>query len=464
MSDRIYNTIDDLLSTARSLSGKTLEEIYGDESKKKYGGKGGFGNKVEKLHFGIENNSRPGPDVENLGIEIKTNPLKKNNDGTYVPKESVVLGMIDFSELSYETFEKSSYLKKNNKILFNMYLYEKNTQDYNYKFLLNDIISPDSEDFEVIRRDWEIIKNKALNLNAENISQTDTEYLAAITKGQGKQKPQPYKNSNGQARAKRRAFGYKASYIKTLLENYKIEYINESPVFVKNEKKKDEITILNKYHKGNIEAAVLEKFSPFLNKTDFDIAAYFNYESAFISKKDKTRWAWNTSLILTGKKKKYLSKYIKEFSKSGLTVKTIRVNDDLLPLEEISFRKQNYNIERDSVWEESTLYDEMSRKFLWIVYKETNNKMCFLAKVFFWRMPTNDLLKIEKMWLEFKQLILNKDFRSSYFLEDKDSICYLKIKDAKGGANYEFNGYTLTSLSPWIRKNYVKNIITGITS
>jgi len=74
MSDRIYNTIDDLLSAARSLTGKTLEEIYGDESKKKYGGKGGFGNKVEKLHFGIENNSRPGPDVENLGIEIKTNP------------------------------------------------------------------------------------------------------------------------------------------------------------------------------------------------------------------------------------------------------------------------------------------------------------------------------------------------------------------------------------------------------
>ena len=59
--------------------------------------------------------------------------------------------MIDFSNLVLEDFNTSSYLKKNSSILFNMYLYDKNLKDYDYRFLLVDIIKITNEDFNVIR-------------------------------------------------------------------------------------------------------------------------------------------------------------------------------------------------------------------------------------------------------------------------------------------------------------------------
>ena len=108
MSDRIYNSEQELIKHALKLHGKSLYEIHGDKSKIKFKGKGGFGNKVEKVHYEIENNNRPGPDVENLGIEIKTNPLERNRNGI-VPGERISLSMINFDEI---IIEKKEYFIK----------------------------------------------------------------------------------------------------------------------------------------------------------------------------------------------------------------------------------------------------------------------------------------------------------------------------------------------------------------
>ena len=96
MKNRVYLSEDELLSKGQELLGKSLYDLHGELSKKEYKGKGGLGNKVEEIHYQIENNSKQKPDVENLNIEIKTNPLQKLVKGGIVPKERVVLGMIDF--------------------------------------------------------------------------------------------------------------------------------------------------------------------------------------------------------------------------------------------------------------------------------------------------------------------------------------------------------------------------------
>ena len=217
MKNREYHSEDELLRKGEELISKSLFDIHGNLSQKKYPGKGGFGNKVEELHYQIENNNRQEPDVANLGIEIKTNSLKRLLNKAIVAKERVVLGMIDFSELVLEDFDTSSYLKKNRIILFNMYLYDKNLKDCDYRFLLVDIIKISKEDVDVIKRDWNIIKGKAQNLKAEEISQSDTEYLAAVTKGGKNQKPQPYQVGSKVGKAKRRAFAYKGPFINHLL-------------------------------------------------------------------------------------------------------------------------------------------------------------------------------------------------------------------------------------------------------
>lgn len=458
MKNKEYHSEYELLKKGEELISKSLFDIHGSLSQKPYKGKGGFGNKVEEIHYQIENNNRPEPDVANLGIEIKTNPLKRKLNKEIVAYQRVVLGMIDFSNLVLEDFNTSSYLKKNSSILFNMYLYDKNLKDFEYRFLLVDIIKITNEDFDVIRRDWNIIKEKAQNLKAEEISQSDTEYLAAVTKGGKNQIPQEYQVGSKISKAKRRAFAYKGPFINHLLQDYSLIEKDGKEYFVKNKKPKEYFKIMTSAHDGNIGKAVEEKFSSFIGLEDIKIADIFGYKDSFIKAVDKSRWHWNTSLILTGDRKKYLSNYIEEFSKSGLTVKTIRVSSDNTPKEEISFRTQDYILNEKSVWEESSLYEEIGRKFLWVIYKEKGKDRFYLEKIFFWSMPELDLLHIEKKWNELKGMFIRKDFRSSYF-DNEDSFYFLKIKDRYGGQNKKHNESTVTSLSHWFRKNYVKKLI-----
>jgi len=338
-----------------------------------------------------------------------------------------------------------------------MFLREENLLEHERKFLLIDLFKLKGNDLEVIKKDWHYIKKMASSLKANNIHEGDTNYLGAVTKGGKNQKLMPY--CNGKASAKRRAYSLKPAFIRNLLANY--ELVNKSGVvlLVKKKKTKTSYVILEKRHNGSIEEATLEKFNNYLGFSDSTISEKFDFQQSFIDKKDKARWHWLTSYMLIGTRKKFLSREIEEFSKSGLTVKTIRVDTKNLPVEEISFRTINYENLENKVWEESSLYGEMSSKFLWVVYKIIEDKT-ILDKVFFWSMPLEDLDFIKKKWMKFTELLRAKDYRSSYFMDD-DSFYYLKIKDNKGGANKEFGSSNVTSLSHWFRKSYVQNIITN---
>jgi hypothetical protein len=69
-----------------------------------------------------------------------------------------------------------------------MYLYVREKKDYDYKFVLNDIIRLTNDDLNVIKKDWEFIREKTRRLDADNLSQSDTDYLIAVTKGRKYQK------------------------------------------------------------------------------------------------------------------------------------------------------------------------------------------------------------------------------------------------------------------------------------
>lgn len=459
--DRFYSTEEELLYQGKKILGKALVDLYGNHSVIKANesqGKGAFGNIVEELHYGISNNNRALPDVQNLSIEIKTNPLEQRQDGTFKPKEVVSLGMIDFSTLVNEDFDTSTFIKKNLNILYNMYWYESKAQEiYNYKIALVDLIKLSDKDLKVIRSDWEYVKRMASIGRAEELSKGDTNYLAAGTKGQGNQKKRPYHTNQGEFYAKRRAFVFKTAYIRSLLDDYTLRWVDDiHPIFEKR-RKPLRISIL-KDEESDIQEAVKNRFNPFIGMSDFEIAKIFDAQLMFIQAKDKSRWHWNTSLILTGKKKKNLSKSIDEFSKSGLTVKTIRVDENMLPLEEVSFRTQDYGVKADSNWKDSSLYEEMSRKFLWVVYQRTGDTFR-LKKVQFWSMPDKHLSLVKGKWKRYKEMILSKDFRPSYFMNE-DSFYYMKIKDNKGGKNKRYAGLNVTSLSHWFRKKYVQEIIS----
>lgn len=456
--DRVYKNEKELLKKGKEIEGHSLYDLYGNKSAMSKGkNKGGIGNLLEKLHYGIENNSRKEPDVANLGIEIKSNPLRENLDGSVAPKEGVSLGMINYNEIVMETFETSDFIKKNQKVLYNMYMHRDDVPPNKRTFSLVDLIELSGSDKRIIKKEWELIQRYVKEGRADELSRSMTRYLMAVTKSANSKVRTKYGKGY---EAKPRALGFKHAYIQALISNYKTQKDKNGNITLKGRIPKY-FSLLENTGENDLEKAVLKKFKSFIGKKDIDIANSLDpalFKPNEKGNMNKSRWAYLTSMILTGKRKRELSKHIEEFAKSGLTVKTIRVNEDLLPKEEVSFKTLNRYDVIESDWENSNFYDEVSCPFLWVVFQQKNNGDTILKDAFFWRMGQEDLDQIGKKWKALKKMIEKGDHRDSYFMGE-DSFYYLKIKDAKGGKNTEFKGKNLVKLAHWFSRKYVSDRI-----
>ena len=135
-------TIKELVSTAqRDLEGKTLEEIMSsivdsDEDSPVLT-KAGVGYVIEDGYFGIPKNSTAGADIEHLGVELKTSPLKLLKNGRLTVKEPLSLNIINYSEEhNNKHIRESSLYKKNKKILFVWYIHDMNKEVPRSKYII----------------------------------------------------------------------------------------------------------------------------------------------------------------------------------------------------------------------------------------------------------------------------------------------------------------------------------------
>ena len=145
-------------------------------------GKGGFGESVEYYYFGYDPNSNQAPDFEEAGIELKVTPLKEGKGGRLIPKERLVITMINYMTVVNETFTTSLLHHKLNKILLLHYLHEDNVNPFDYEFKLIHLWSVPEEDYPTIKADWKLIVEKIKNGLAHELSSGDTNYLEATTK------------------------------------------------------------------------------------------------------------------------------------------------------------------------------------------------------------------------------------------------------------------------------------------
>ncbi len=87
MAQKEYQTKEQVLEQAEKILRKSLREIIPEEriseveaeiSRYQNRRKGLLGELVERFVFEVDVNSRPEPDFNIAGIELKTNPLKKH--------------------------------------------------------------------------------------------------------------------------------------------------------------------------------------------------------------------------------------------------------------------------------------------------------------------------------------------------------------------------------------------------
>ena len=181
--------------------------------------KGSLGQLIEKHFFFYNPNSSSEADFNEAGIELKVTPYLIKSKGDFRAKERLVLTIINYmNDYKEEDFLKSHVYEKCALMLLVYYLYGPNKERLDYLINYIKLFQFPEEDLEIIKNDYKIIIDKIKNGKAEEISESDTNYLGACTKGANSNslREQPFSNVN----AMQRAFCLKNSYMTYILNHY----------------------------------------------------------------------------------------------------------------------------------------------------------------------------------------------------------------------------------------------------
>lgn len=451
---------DSIIGFAKLLKNQTLRQACGEEIKKHgYKGKGNFGQILEKFYFGYEPNSDAEPDFKEAGIELKSSPLKTLRNGEFRSKERLVLNIINYLEVHKEDFETSSFWKKNAHLLLVFYLHDKDLDLLDYIIKLVDGWKYPNEDLKIIKQDWETINQKIKDGKAHELSEGDTFYLGACTKGSTALKSfrdQPFNKE----KAKQRAYSLKQGYVNHIIANIAQE---EAAVYGKIIEQPEILDVVQ-----SIEDVVILKFQPFYGKSAEQIEQELGLE---LNQKAKSYFANLTNAILGLE----LGQKIEEFEKADIQVKTIRLKENNLPKEDISFPTFEYQELVETDWEDSDFKNILESKFFFVFYQFEGGDL-ILRKVKFWNMPHSDILEAKSVWDKMKTTVSNgeiikdvteKGIRKTYFPKKKENrISHVRPHAKNAADTYELPvADKLTGLTEftkhcfWLNANYVKDEI-----
>lgn len=468
-----YKDRNSIISYAKKLKGKTLKKaltINENSSKhlleptpiynQNFKGKGSFGQHLEKDYFLYEPNSDAEPDFLEAGMELKSSPLKIMKSGNFQAKERMVMNIINYIDLVKEpSFTESSFYRKNAFILLVFYLHESGVPIHDLTIHLVDIWELVGEDFLIIEKDWNTIKSKIEEGKAHELSEGDTFYLGACTKGANAQsmRDQPFSD----IRAKQRAFSFKQGYVNHIIASISGENLGYYGKLIPEIAKKS----------LSIEEVVIKRFEDFLDnkKTISDIILELGLD---IKETAKSKYALVSKAILGFDK----NQEIEEFVKAGITIRTVRLKDNNIPKEHISFPTFKYEEVVEQEWEDSDFYNQISNKFLFVFLRENNNDDYYIEQVKFWNMPAEHIDLNEEMFHYLKHLILEGDIikevkedgkRITNFPDSKyNGITHIRphARDAADTYPLPFplktNGaMEYTKHSFWLNAKYIKEVI-----
>lgn len=372
-----------ILSYAKRLEGSTLSRSCGIEIEvinRQH--KGRFGTLLERFYFEYEPNSSAEPDFAEAGLELKSSPLKRLKNGSLRSKERLVLNIINYEMIVHEDFISSSFYLKNNYLLLVFYLHENDVPVIDLEIKLVTDWSFPSEDLEIIRRDWLFIQKKVLEGLAHELSEGDTYYLGACTKGANARSVRNQPNSD--VKASQRAYALKSGYINHILA---IRTQDSSVRIGKLLNQKEDVQLA---FRPSIGEAVLALFSPFNGMKAEEIEGRLKLE---LNKNSKSYYASLTKAIMGFEAKTE----IEEFLKAGIIIRTVRLDENCNPKEYISFPTFRYKSLIETPWEESNLHEFTETKFFLVFYQVKGDETRLL-KVKFWNMPFIDRMMVKEVY------------------------------------------------------------------
>jgi len=372
-----YTTKEKILARALEIRGIPLRDV--DTTGRLATGKGAIGTVIEESWYGYSPNSEAEPDFPEAGVELKVTPYVRGKNGIRA-KERLVCNMINYLEEYCKTLLTSAFWHKCNTMLLMSYehLYDKPKGD----FVIDEAVlfSFPDEDIPIIEHDFETIMEKVRTGRAHEISEGDTLYLAACTKGADSSsvRQQPFSDIP----AKSRAYSLKSSYMTTILNKY-IFGSATSPRIIKDP---------GVLRCGNFETYIIDTVSKYYGMTQSELKSLFGVDSTAKSLNDRLlakMLGVNGHIANT-----------EEFQKANIVPKTIRVQKSGKIKESMSFPTFDFiKLSQEEDWENSEFYDYLApTKFMFVIFTERDDGEYVFTRIQFWNMPPEDLEEVGRVW------------------------------------------------------------------
>lgn len=373
-----YVTKEAVLKRAQEAIGIPIKDI--DKTGRLSTGKGAIGTVIEESWYGYTPNSESEPDFPEAGVELKVTPYIKGQNGKIRAKERLVCNIINYMEEYDKTFNTSSFWHKCETMLLMSYEHINGIPKGEFKIDKAILFSFPEEDLAIIERDWSIIVDKVRRGQAHLISEGDTLYLAACTKGANASsvRKQPFSD----IMAKQRAYSLKSSYMTQILNQYIFGNVENERI----------ITDWKQLKKHSFEDIIVDKLRPYFGQTQEQLKTHFSVECS----------AKNLNEVLLAKMLGIKGKiaYTDEFQKACIVPKTIRVQLNGKIKESMSFPTFDFiKLSKETEWEESELYNYIApTKFLFVIFQENDNGEYVFERVKFWNIPNDDLDEVQRVW------------------------------------------------------------------
>lgn len=432
----------DIERHAKGLIGKSFREVM-PEATENRSSKGNLGTLLEEHYFGYKPNSEAAPDFADAGVELKVTPYKELKRGKkFSAKERLVLNIINYQDVVKEEFDKSSFYHKNQLLLMVNYLWKEELERLDYPITHAQLFQFPEADLEVIKADWEFIVDKIKAGQAHLLSEGDTSYLGACTKGANKNslRSQPY----SEHMAMQRAFSLKGSYMTVVLNEYILKGV----------------TTYKKMVDGlggrRLEEWIVERMNGFTGMTVEELEYRFSVDSTAKSKLSMLASRMlNDTFDDAGKSE--------EFQKAKIKLKTMRIGMKGKLKEEMSFPNFKYTEIVNQTWEESDLREMFeTTKYLFVVFKEIDTDEYVFDRVVMWNMPLKTLdTEVKIVWEETVRRIRNNQ-ADKLPKKSEFSVCHVRPKALKKSDTYPtpFGGAE-TKKCFWLNREYILQVING---
>ncbi|MDD6461035.1 MAG: Sau3AI family type II restriction endonuclease [Bifidobacteriaceae bacterium] len=469
-----FSSIEEVMGKFSAVEGKTFREIDRTMRGHNAKNKGRLGQIVEESVLGYGINSDKNPDIVAGGVpyELKVTPLRHVRGGTVSAKERLVIDIINYMSIVAEHFENSACWNKAQRMLV-VYYYDDRTDKVKQSPLDCEIeectlMTFPEEDLRIIRADWQKIHDTIASGHADTLSESDTDYLAACTKGASKNTlrdaPAPAGSPSPTIRAKQRAFSLKASYMTATIRRLIAQRSTQERLALTADQ--------------TLDSFVGSRMKPFIGMPLRNVATQLGVNTENSAKSFNSLVA----LRMLGIQGKSVAD-VEQFEKANVTqLKTSLIYADGLPKEHMSFpaitQEQWNELANPAIeWEDSFVHDFFEEnKFLITVFgidalpKESPDKLdATIRGEFLWNMPEPDIeTYVRPVWQRLHDVLVRGE-SFDYYRSGTDKklpgasfngVCHIRPHGANSKDTIALpNGDVIPKQAFWLDRHYIGRII-----